>query len=533
MRALRTVLATAVLTSTFALAADPCEPPHVRDVAPLMKAINQDRALGQAFIAAAQACAGHGDCDQAKANCTTALSDTLNGQVNFDEGWWIRDMMLPYAGRTYTASQPFAPSAPLTDVSCALDVKGLTDAGNRRMLQAERRSAILNEYPKFAKWANDQVAVCKANAAAEEARAEKAKADAEKLAAAATAAKSAEEARKQAEEDKKKKAEEEARRVREAQEAQAKKQREAIEEAKKQQEEAARKNAEAQERARLTAEERARREAEDRAVKEREDRKAALRAQKEQMLSQAEEQGKSEEEAAEIRRQKLLHQFAEEEAASKDAAAKRARDLRRKAEGIAVPDEDERSRASLAVAGGAGYSSISSSDGSASGVVVGGRLVGHLGFWGTAPASGIANGLEFRVTGHYMQLVTGGTMKEIEAAATLRYFAGPLGIGAAGEFRLYDTTLGSTAQSSTRPAFGPTIGIQMLDTPHGRVSLNAMWLPIGSTTDYSRVCGDLEISREVIIVDLFGGLQSDVGTSGAPSRSGWFVMGTLGIRWGM
>jgi hypothetical protein len=129
-----------------------------------------------------------------------------------------------------------------------------------------------------------------------------------------------------------------------------------------------------------------------------------------------------------------------------------------------------------------------------------------------------------------MQMVTGGTEKEIEAAGTLRYFAGPLGIGAAGEFRIFDSTLGGVARSSTRPAFGPTIGIQMLDTPHERVSLNAMWLPWGATTDYNRIVGDLELAREVISVDILGGMQSD---PGSPNRGGWFVMGTIGIRWGM
>lgn len=144
------------------LAAEPCEAPRVHDVAPLTAAIAQDKAMAQGFLLAAGACATPGDtCTKARLECAGLLNTTALNQQNFDEGIWLRDMLLPYLGSYYPMGRAF-PAAPLaTDGSCNVDVSTLNQAGQRRASQATRRDGLLTEYKLYQRWADSQWQVCK------------------------------------------------------------------------------------------------------------------------------------------------------------------------------------------------------------------------------------------------------------------------------------------------------------------------------------------------------------------------------------
>lgn len=144
------------------LAAEPCEAPRVHDVAPLTAAIAQDKAMAQGFLLAAGACASPGDaCTKARLECAGQLNTTALAQQNFDEGIWLRDMLLPYLGSYYPMGRSF-PAAPLaTDGSCNVDVSTLNSAGQRRASQATRRDGLLSEYKLYQQWAQQQWQQCK------------------------------------------------------------------------------------------------------------------------------------------------------------------------------------------------------------------------------------------------------------------------------------------------------------------------------------------------------------------------------------
>ena len=65
----------------------------------------------------------------------------------------------------------------------------------------------------------------------------------------------------------------------------------------------------------------------------------------------------------------------------------------------------------------------------------------HFGFWGTAPAEGLALGLELRVWVRYLTSVSGPKMAALDSLLTARYFFGALGVGLAGEVVLFDPLL--------------------------------------------------------------------------------------------
>src|SRR5262245_27606043 len=228
MRALRLTLAGLCAWSATAVADTPCEAPRTRDLKPLMKAVKEDRAMIDAYLKAVEACARPGDaCDQARLTCGGVLTTTLNAQVSFDEGWWLRDMMLPYLGVNYTLTKPISIPNPLSDTTCNLDVSQLSAAAQRRNAQVERRSLILEEYPRWVKWANDAYARCKDAATAEASRAQMQRAEQERLALAAANAKASEEKRQKDVADAKRKAEDDERKRKEAEADAARKQKEA------------------------------------------------------------------------------------------------------------------------------------------------------------------------------------------------------------------------------------------------------------------------------------------------------------------
>src|SRR5690606_37850362 len=105
------------------LAADPCEAPRLHSTTALTEAITLDKALSQAFLKAAGSCAVPGEeCTNARLACTTQIANTARGQQAFDEGVWLRDMLLPYHGQQYPMGRKF-PAAPLAaDGSCNVEV---------------------------------------------------------------------------------------------------------------------------------------------------------------------------------------------------------------------------------------------------------------------------------------------------------------------------------------------------------------------------------------------------------------------------
>lgn len=197
MRRLVLGLAIVALPTAALAQRPPCEVPRLRDTAPLAAAIAQDKAMAQTFLRASEACqmSQSDACDAARLECGNNLAATLKAQVGFDDGAWLRDMLLPYGGLSYPPTRQFQPGAAAMDTACNGDTNQLMAASNRRSVQATRRQALLDEYPRYAQWVQDQAKACRDRASADEARQAQERAEAERLAAAALASRSAEELR--------------------------------------------------------------------------------------------------------------------------------------------------------------------------------------------------------------------------------------------------------------------------------------------------------------------------------------------------
>jgi hypothetical protein len=566
------------LAAALALAAaEPCEAPRIRDTAPLYAAIAQDKVLAQTFARAAAVCAERGDaCDQARLECGNILSATIQKQVGFDEGMWLRDMLLPYLGATYAPTRTFGAVTLATDASCNVDVATLTAAGQRRQAQALRREGLAQEYALYVKWAQAQHLKCKESQTAEEARAAAARAEAERLAAAAAAATAAEQLKqKQAQEAAAAKAEEE-RKAREAAEAQARKEREAKEAAlaeQKRREEAERLAREEREKDRKAAEERERRleeerkrekaEAEAERKREKEEAERQARREKEEAerkakeaearrfieernariaqqreykarivreaeealeRAKAEEIVKKQQAVAAVDKSPAIAQAAVAEAAQAEkarvAAEKNLFDARQKAEAIVIDDSHERSRGSLLVAGG-GAANVG---GFALGVLGG----AHLGFWGDAPPDGMASGFEIRLWGRYSGQVVGTAGALLDSLVSARYFFGRFGVGFGGSFTLSGANPGTLG--SLGVGVGPSLGIMLVDTPQWRVGINAASLLLGTTVDPTRFTGDLEVSWRFLTFQVHGGSLGTFPGAGGPTPLQWTVGAFAGAR---
>jgi hypothetical protein len=568
----RIVVVAALLSAGWA-EAQVCETPRVRDLAPLAAAVAQDKAMAQMFLKASQACqmSQSDACDAARLECSNQLASTLKAQVGFDEGAWLRDMLLPYGGLAYPASRTFQASAQAMDTACNGDASQLMNASSRRSLQAARRQAIADEYPRYVQWVTDQAKACRDRSSVEEARRAQERSEAEKLAAVALAAQAAEELRQKTEAEAKKKAEEAARAQAEAQksaeqkakeaqqraerekmtaaekdqadkeeaEKRAKEEREAAEKkareeresaeekaerrAKEQQEaaEKAQRDAKAQaEREKAEAERKMRDAAEVAAVKTREDHKLALRTQKEKLTQQAVE---AERRAAEIAGMTFTaeqSQTAAQLQTERVQALERARTLRTQIADIVIDDADERSRGSLGIMGGGGATNWPGSTAGA----LGGQLLFHVGFWGTAPSEGMASGFELRAIGRFLSTLGMGPVQQAEGVVTARYFFGRLGIGGAIEFR-WNQPL--AAPSAVNIGFGPAIGLAFVDTPKTRVTLNAKWLPLTQQGFQNplRTTGDLEISYDFLVFSVSGGVQSQPVPISAEAPMGGTILG--------
>ncbi|MCA3012144.1 MAG: hypothetical protein INH41_07060 [Myxococcaceae bacterium] len=555
-----------VLASSPVSLGAPCEAPRSRDVAPLVEAIAQDKAMARAFLEAAQACqlAESDACDAARLACGDRLAKTLRAQVDLDDGAWLRDMMLPYDGLTYPASRAFQAGAQAMDTACTGDAAQLMSASSRRALQAARRQGLVDEYPRYARWVSEQARGCRERApdggmargapaerdagVARPARgADGGSAEGEGLTAAgsreavggaaprpggeapgkvdeAAAARLA--AVELAERRAKAQLEESERAQREAaaREAQAAAAERAERQARAQLEETER----AQRAAREEAERKAREDAERSAVKTREARKQGLRARKEALERQA---AVAEQRAREIAAMSFSADQASQAAqlqAERLQAAAKARALRDEAAAIVDEDGDERPRGSFGLMGGGGATTW---PGAAAGAL-GGQALFHFGFWGTAPADGIASGLELRGLVRFLSTLEAVAAQQAEGLVTARAFIGRVGLGGAAELRW--GRLGPGAGSIT-VGFGPSLALAFVDTPRSRVLLSATWLPVTQrgVEDLTRVLADLELSYDFLVVDVAGGTQRQVspatGADGITWTFGVFVGARL--RW--
>lgn len=579
------MLLTPLLVSAV-LAADPCEAPRVRDTAPLVAAMAQDKVLGLTFTKAAGVCAERGEaCDQVRLECTTMLNQTIQKQVGFDEGQWLRDMLLPYNGASYPMTRTFGAATIASDASCNVDVPTLTAAAQRRMVQAQRRDSIFQEYNLYARWTQTQLQKCKERVASDEAKSAAAKAESERLAAAAGAASAAEalklkqaqeaaaakaaaekqardaaeaEARRQkdqkelAERELKKREEAEVRareereQDRKAAEARAlkaeeerKKERAETEEARKKEradaELARQKEKElAEAKAKQEKEEaaRAQKEAEEkRLVTERDTKVAQAKATKERIVSEAEANFKRAKDEEALKKQAAVDAVSSSPAIAQAAVAeaaqaeknrveaeKRLYEARQRADAIVIDDSFERSGGSILIAGGGGAIDT--------GAALGVMAAVHFGFWGTAPSEGMASGFELRLWGRYSGSIVGPASSAIDSLLTARYFFGSVGLGLAGELRVFDpATSTATAPAAVRGGVGPALAVAFVDNHETRVVFGVNYLPLGNQIDALRFVGDLEVSYKFFTFHVNGGTSNKL-TGGLA----WQIGAYAGVR---
>lgn len=524
-----------------AFAADPCVKPAARPTQALQEAIAQDDAMAAAFDAAALACTNPGQaCDDARLKCGNLLTNTLQKQVTFDEGMWLRDMLLAYGGQQYKMTAPIPVGTPLTDVSCNADGVTLKAASQRRVTQANRRRLILSEYPKWSLWQQQSFQTCQATAAADAARAAEQAANAAKLLAAAEAAKQAEQLRQ---EQARQKLEAEQKAKEDAMRAKAK----AEEEARDRAEQAAREKREAEEKAkreRETAAERQQREAEERAeAQKRAQEEAAEKARREKEAAEearivaARENAKltaEQRQAALLEKEKAREQDAEAAAAAQLAALEAAEEKRRLEAKKAIDEagkvdrSDERQNGSIGVHVMGGIFGIGPIGG-----MIGGQLRIHQGFWATAPAHGLSSGVELRGSALLMQSVGGSAFAQvISLQPELRYWFGRLALGAAFEYQLLTTQPdpASARHAQSILGLGPTLSLAAVDEPSGRFLITVRYMPaIVPANQFERVTGEFEIGYSYFSAAVQGGLIKDTVDSAAP-RLGWFVGLGLGAR---
>ncbi len=363
-----------------------------------------------------------------------------------------------------------------------------------------------------------------------------------------------EKARKVAEE-KSKRAQDEAERTKKEAAARAEKQRQETESrAKKEAEESERRAKAEADKQKREAEENAQREKEkvaaeaqrkqdEKTVETRESRKQEIRKKKELLMAEPQANYEKAVDAANKSKavaasavkenpaaaQALVAQAASDQAAVQ-AAERKVFDAKQQADALEVDESDERSNGSLSFMLGAGLGSLISSEGSAGGFGIGLMGVGHLGFWGTAPAQGMASGFEIRASGRFFNALGAGAYRGFDGLATARYFIGRFGVGAGLEGRFVNSIFEKDMVSSTRReqlpiGVGLSLGYQFIDTPSTRFSVNAHYTPIISF-DWGRISGDVEFSYRAFTLWIVGGTT----TQPNASASGFFLQGYAGIR---
>ena len=553
------VAVAALLGSTLAVAQE-CPRPNVRTTNSLVTAIAQDEVMASGFEMAAAACATEGvSCDEAKVRCGQLLTTTLQQQLSFDEGAYLRDMLVTYAGQQYRMMVPIASAAALTDVSCNTDAAALKAAAARRKQQAERRKVVNAEYPRWITWVNNQYQSCADRLAVEKARVDVQAAEAAKLLAAAEAAKQAElvkqDQKAAAERAAREKAEQEAKvkdQALKAQQAAAAEQaraKAAAEQAQKdklaEEKRLAEKKAEDERRAKESAEERAAREAQEAAnakiVAEREGKKAAVEKQRQDLIDKENQRAgavKARAEAgraaAEAAHQKKIEELkrslemsevdkaarlAEVDKEYEAAEAARQEEARKAIDAAPVVDRsDERLGGALSIHAMGGYFSIGTVD---SKPVIGAQLTIRQGFWGTAPASGLASGVELRATAFFLISPDAKTYF-VQVAPEIRYWFGFFGLGAAFDYQRIQLTAGASTDSI---GLGPTLSLAAFDNPDGRLFFTVRWTPF-LNEQYERVTGEIEGGYKVFSFAVQGGVVKQ----GRATPLGFFVGASLGIR---
>ncbi len=575
----------ALLVSLTLHAGEPCEAPRARDTAPLLTAIAQDKVVALSFLKAAGLCAERGEpCDQARLECAAVLSGTIQKQVAFDEGVWLRDMLLPYLGASYPMTRTFGPVTLAPDTSCNVDVATLEAAAQRRNAQAARREAVGQEYTAWGKWAQGQQQKCREQLAVDQAKAATTKAEAERLAAAAAVVTAAEALKqKQAQEAAAVRAEQE-RQAREAAEARAQKEREAKEAAvaaEKKQEEAERRAREEREQERKEAEARqekleAERKKEQKAAEaERKQEQKEAEAQRKQEQEEAEKKARAEKEEAErkvkqaeerrlidARNTRVAEQreykarIVREAEAALDLA--KGQELAKKQAAIAAIDQspaiaqaavaeaaqaeqgriaaekqlfDARQKADAIVIDDSyerSRGAVSIAGGGAAnagGFGLGVLGLAHLGFWGDAPPEGMASGFEVRLWGQFLGQLAGPPAVIADSLLTARYFFGPFGVGLGGSVSASGPGLSTLGFGA-----GPSIGLTFMDTPQWRVGLNGTYLVLGGTIDPTRFKADVEVSWRFLTFQLHGGNQGMVQVPDGPMQAQWTLGLFVGLR---
>jgi hypothetical protein len=560
--------AAACLLSSLALAQQECVKPAPRPTIPIATAIGQDESMAQSFELAAAACTTETiGCDDARSKCGASLTQTLQRQIGFDEGAYLRDMLIAYQGQQYRMSTPIPAASALTDVSCNADAAALKAAASRRSQQAERRKLLAAEYPRWITWAQQQFQLCQDRSAADRVRADAQAADAAKLLAAAELAKKAEDAKltqaRAAEKALKEKAEADAR----AKEAQQEQLRAAQAEAQRQRElaiaaatekaeadkRAAAERAEAEKRARENAEEtaaRQKREAEDaRIVAEREGRKESAKLKQSELMEKEKaredemksrhEQSRRAAEAAHAKKVEELKRSLELSESEKSAQLEEAdrvfaeSESKRREQALKeieaaghVDRSDERLTGALSGHGAAGYVTISDSAAAASTPLVGGQVSIRQGFWGVAPADGMASGVELRGTGLFL-IAPNNSASLIQVSPEFRYWFGRVALGAAFEWQSLKSTLKSGVLSTSTIGLGPTLSLAAVDSPDARLFLTLRWLPI-LNNQFERITGEIEGGYAIFSFAVQGGVLKD--TSTATIRTGWFAGASIGAR---
>jgi hypothetical protein len=579
------LLTSFVVVALFS-AVDPCEAPRVRETSPLAAAMAQDKVLGLSFAKTAGVCGEPGAaCDQMRVECSTLLASTIQKQVGFDEGQWLRDMLLPYNGGNYPMTHTFAAAPVAGDASCNVDVPTLTAAGQRRMAQAARRDSIFQEYGLYARWTQTQLQKCKERVAGDEAKAAQTRAESERLAAASVAVGAAEALKlKQAQEAAAAKVEAE-KRARSAAEIEAQKQKDARDFAEKEiknRQEAELRARDERDRDRKAAEERAlkaeeerkkerveseeirkkeKAEAEAARLKDKEETEKKLQLAKEEAAraqKEAEDKRLVTERGNRVTQQRLTKERLVSEAEANFKHAKDEEALKKQAAVDAVSSSPAIAQAAVAEAAQAERSRIDAEKrlfeakqkadaividdsfersagsilaaggggASESGFRLGVMAAVHFGFWGTAPPEGMASGFELRLWGRYSATV-GATpaTASVDSLLTARYFFGAFAVGLAGELRLIDPAL---TTSTVRGGVGPAVAVAFVDTHETRVLFGANYLPLGNTIDTARFIGDFEVSWRFLSFHVNGATATRLinGVSGI----GWQLGLYVGVR---
>ena len=522
-------------------AANECDTPRVRDTTALAAAIAQDKVMGQTFLKAAGACATPGEaCTAARLECGAILTSTAQKQVGFDEGVWLRDMLLPYMGAHYPMTRTFGAAQVANDGSCNVEVAVLAAAAERRSQQAIRRDGMLQEYALYAKWVQGQQQQCKDKLGLVAVQAETARLEAERAAAAtaaASAAVAAAAAAKAAEEKK-------ARDAADAAAAEAKRREDAEKAAQQQaalQEEQRRKDiAEAEKRQQEekdALEKKHREEEEANKVGARDSKTAQLRAEKKKLVADAEAQLEKARTEEALKRQAAVDAVSSSPAIASAAVAEAAgaekariaaeKNLvaaKEKADAIEIDASHERGVASLFINGG--FGAVDGGSGMGAGLLLG----GHFGLWGTAPSDGMASGVEFRFWARYLGQITTPSAPEqthtsIDLLLSGRYYFGHLALGLAGEMRFLQP-----AFSTLRFGVGPSLAAAFVDNKEARVVLAVNYLPLGNTIDALRILGDFEVGYKLFSLHILGGSMQRPLADGT-MQVGWQLGAYVGLRY--